>query len=100
MTVPEEFAGWSMGELNSRRGCIIGMDVQHGNVVIRGSVPTTEYEALADAIAVATKVSAGLNARGRSQTNFDKADRHNWVQVLNCRKQAITLKTPVMEVDG
>jgi translation elongation factor EF-G len=68
MTVPEEFAGWSMGELNSRRGCIIGMDVQHGNVVIRGSVPTTEYQALADAIAVATKRLGRIEREGAEST--------------------------------
>ena len=64
MTVPEEFAGLSMGELNSRRGCIKGMDVQHGNVVIRGSVPTKEYDALADAISVATKRLGRIEREG------------------------------------
>jgi hypothetical protein len=36
MTVPEEFAGWSMGELSAHRGWIKGIDVQHGIAVIRG----------------------------------------------------------------
>jgi hypothetical protein len=55
MTVPEEFAGWSMGELSAHRGWIKGIDVQHGIAVIRGSVPTTQYEGLADTIAAGTR---------------------------------------------
>jgi hypothetical protein len=53
-TVPEEFAGMSMGEVQSRRGCITGMDVQSGIAIIRGSLPASEFQAFQDTIAVAT----------------------------------------------
>jgi translation elongation factor EF-G len=35
MTVPEEFAGAVMGELQSRRGYTTAMDVQSGVVIIQ-----------------------------------------------------------------
>jgi len=52
MTIPEEFGGISMGELNSRRGCVLGMDSQPGRVIlIRASLPASEYMGLEDTIA-------------------------------------------------
>ena len=59
ITVPEEFAGLSMGELNSRRGGVTGMDVQSGMVLIRGFLLASEYVGLEIAIA------AGTQHRGR-----------------------------------
>lgn len=49
--VPEEFAGWSMQEFSARRGIITNMEVEQGNSVIRGMLPTSEYLALVDVIA-------------------------------------------------
>jgi len=57
--VPEEFAGMSMAELNSRRGFITGMDVQTGSVLIRATLPASEYGGLEKAI------GAGTQHRGR-----------------------------------
>jgi elongation factor G len=39
VTVPEEYMGEIMGDLNSRRGRIEGSDIQSGAAVIRGFVP-------------------------------------------------------------
>jgi elongation factor G len=39
ITVPEEYMGEIMGDLNSRRGRIEGSDIQSGAAVIRGFVP-------------------------------------------------------------
>jgi translation elongation factor EF-G len=55
MTVPEEFAGASMGEFQSRGGYITDMDVQSGMVMVRGSLPAGEFQAFRDAIALATQ---------------------------------------------
>ena len=55
ITIPEKFAGASMGEFESRRGCITGMDVQSGTVIIRGSLPASEFPAFQERIAVATQ---------------------------------------------
>ena len=42
ITVPDEFAGSIMGDLNSRRGRIQGMDNKGGNTVIKAEVPMAE----------------------------------------------------------
>ena len=42
ITAPDEFAGSIMGDLNSRRGRIQGMDNKGGNTIIRAEVPMAE----------------------------------------------------------
>jgi len=42
ITVPDEFAGSIMGDLNSRRGRIQGMDNKSGNTVVKAEVPMSE----------------------------------------------------------
>jgi translation elongation factor EF-G len=59
INVPQEFAGMSMGELHIRRGQVKGMDVLSDDVLIRASVPESEFDALEKAI------DAGTQHRGR-----------------------------------
>jgi elongation factor G len=42
ITIPDEFAGTIMGDLNSRRGRIQGMDNKGGNTIVRAEVPMAE----------------------------------------------------------
>ena len=42
ITAPDEFAGSIMGDLNSRRGRIQGMDNKGGNTVVKAEVPMAE----------------------------------------------------------
>jgi elongation factor G len=42
ITVPDEFAGGIMGDLNSRRGRIQGMDNKGGKTIVRAEVPMAE----------------------------------------------------------
>jgi elongation factor G len=42
ITVPDDFAGSIMGDLNSRRGRIQGMDNKAGNTLVRAEVPMAE----------------------------------------------------------
>ena len=42
ITVPDEFAGSIMGDLNARRGRIQGMDNKGGNTVVKAEVPMSE----------------------------------------------------------
>jgi len=42
ITVPDEFAGSIMGDLNSRRGRIQGMDNKSGNTLVKAEVPMAE----------------------------------------------------------
>ncbi len=65
ITVAQEFAGWSMGEISARRGFITGIDVEKENTVIRGRLPTSEFKGLADVLAEATQ-HAGKIEQDRS----------------------------------
>jgi elongation factor G len=42
ITVPDDFAGAIMGDLNSRRGRIQGMDNKGGNTIVKAEVPMSE----------------------------------------------------------
>jgi elongation factor G len=42
ITGPDEFAGSIMGDLNSRRGRIQGMDNKGGNTIVKAEVPMAE----------------------------------------------------------
>jgi elongation factor G len=42
ISVPDEFAGSIMGDLNSRRGRIQGMDNKGGNTIVKSEVPMSE----------------------------------------------------------
>ncbi len=42
VTVPEEYMGDVIGDINSRRGRMEGMEAQSGNQVIRGFIPLSE----------------------------------------------------------
>jgi elongation factor G len=42
ITAPDEFAGSIMGDLNSRRGRIQGMDNKAGNTIVKAEVPMAE----------------------------------------------------------
>jgi translation elongation factor EF-G len=59
INVPQEFAGMSMGELHTRGGQVKGMDVLSNDVLIRASVPESEFDALKKGI------DAGTQHRGR-----------------------------------
>jgi elongation factor G len=54
ITVPEEFAGFAMGELNARKGRVTGMDVRGGIVTIGASLPASECDGLSEEVASAT----------------------------------------------
>jgi elongation factor G-like protein len=66
IVVPEEFTGYSIGELQSRGGCVADMQVHSGSVVIRGSLPASEYPALQDAISSATQQRGNVERELRS----------------------------------
>ena len=42
VTVPDQFMGDIMGDLNSRRGRILGMEQSNGNQIIKAHVPMAE----------------------------------------------------------
>ncbi|BCV21227.1 elongation factor G [Moorella sp. Hama-1] len=64
ITVPEQFMGDIMGDLNSRRGRILGMEPQGKNQVIRAQVP------LAEMYRYAIDLKSITQARGHFKMDF------------------------------
>ncbi|MEW6231999.1 MAG: elongation factor G [Chloroflexota bacterium] len=64
VVVPEEFMGDVLGDLNSRRGHIEGMEVRMGSQIIRGLVP------LAEMFGYATDLRSVTQGRGTYSMEF------------------------------
>ncbi len=70
VVVPVEFMGDVIGQLNSRRGVILGMEMRPGNAqAIRAMVP------LADMFGYATDLRSITQGRGVFTMEFDHYDR-------------------------
>lgn len=66
VVVPEEYLGDVMGQLNSRRGLIQGMDIRPGNAqAVRAMVP------LAEMFGYATQLRSATQGRGVFSMEFD-----------------------------
>ncbi len=68
VTAPEEFAGDLMGDLNSRRGRVQGMEVRGRTTVIKAQVP------LAEMLTYASDLTSKTGARGSYSMDFDHYD--------------------------
>jgi elongation factor G len=68
ITVPDEFAGAIMGDMNSRRGRIQGMENQAGNTIIRAHVP------MAEMLTYGTELTSMTQGRGSFAMEMDHYD--------------------------
>ena len=68
VVAPEEFAGDLMGDLNSRRGRVQGMDVRGRSTVIKAQVP------MAEMLTYASDLTSKTGARGSYTMEFNHYD--------------------------
>ena len=68
VVAPMEFAGDLMGDLNSRRGRIQGMDIKGGTQVIRADVPMAEMLTYANDL---TSMTQGRGSFSMEQDHYD-----------------------------
>ncbi|PSH03482.1 MAG: elongation factor G [Acidobacteria bacterium] len=68
ITVPDEFAGAIMGDMNSRRGRIQGMDNEAGNTIIRATCPMSEM------LTYGTDLTSMTQGRGSFSMEMDHYD--------------------------
>ena len=68
VTVPEEYMGDVMGDLNARRGRIEGMEARAGAQIIRAQVPMSEM------FGYATVLRSRTQGRGTYSMEFDHYD--------------------------
>lgn len=79
VTVPEEYMGDVMGDINSRRGRIEGMEARHGMQVIRAHVP------LAEMFGYATTLRSRTQGRGTfvmQFSHYEEVPRNIQEQIL------------------
>ena len=66
VTIPEEYMGEVLGQVTSRRGEVLGMDVHPGNTQeVRSMIP------LAEMFGYATELRSGTQGRGVFTMEFD-----------------------------
>ncbi len=81
---PEENAGDVMGDLNSRRGRIQGMDVKGNNQVIRAQVPLAEMLDYAPAL---TSMTGGRGTYHMEQSHYDVVPHSIASKIIEERKK-------------
>jgi elongation factor G len=69
ITTPEEFMGDIMGDLNSRRGRVLGMDSEGKYQVIRANVPMSEFLSYAPDL---TSMTGGRGVYSMSFSHYDE----------------------------
>ena len=68
ITIPDEFAGTIMGDLNSRRGRIQGMDNKAGKTIVKAVVP------MAEMLTYGTDLTSMTQGRGSFSMEMDHYD--------------------------
>jgi elongation factor G len=82
---PEEFAGDLMGDLNSRRGRIQGMDAKGHTQIIRAQVPMAEMLNYAP---VLTSMTSGRGSYHMEFSHYDTVPAHIAAKIIEERKKA------------
>ncbi len=73
ITIPDEFAGTIMGDLNSRRGRIQGMDNKAGNTIVKAEVPMAEMLTYG---ADLTSMTQGRGSFAMEMHHYDTVPQH------------------------
>ncbi len=89
ITIPDEFAGSIMGDLNSRRGRIQGMDNKAGKTIVKAEVPMAEM----------LTYGADLTSMTQGRGSFNMEMSHyDFVPALNAEKIITQFKASRGEV--
>jgi elongation factor G len=80
---PSEFAGDLMGDLNSRRGRIAGMDTRGGTTIIRAQVPMAEMLTYEQHL---TSATGGRGAYSMTYSHYDEVPSHQQAKIVATAK--------------
>jgi elongation factor G len=89
VTAPDEMIGAVIGDLNSRRGRILGMDVKGHHQIVKALVPLAEILKYAPAL---TSITAGKGSYGMEFSGYEQAPREVMTKVIEehkAEKQAV-----------
>ena len=89
VTAPDELVGAVIGDLNSRRGRILGMDVKGHNQIVKALVPLAEILKYAPAL---TSITAGKGSYVMEFSGYEQAPREVMTKVV---EEHIAAKQPV-----
>ena len=85
VTAPEDMVGAVIGDLNSRRGRILGMDVKGHNQLVKAMVPLAEILKYAPAL---TSITAGKGSYVMEFSGYEQAPREVINKVVEEHKAA------------
>ncbi len=85
VTAPDDMVGAVIGDLNSRRGRILGMDVKGHNQVVKAMVPLAEILKYAPAL---TSITAGKGSYVMEFSGYEQAPREVMAKVIEEHKAA------------
>ncbi len=85
VVAPDEMVGAVIGDLNSRRGRILGMDVKGHNQVVKAMVPLAEILKYAPAL---TSITAGKGSYVMEFSGYEQAPREVMNKVIEEHKAA------------
>ena len=86
---PDEFAGTLMGDLNSRRGRVGGMETKGRTTVINAQVPMAEMVSYAP---VLTSMTGGRGVFTMDFSHYEVVPTHIAQEVINARQKEIQEK--------
>jgi len=85
ITVPDEFAGAIMGDLNSRRGRIQGMENKGGNTVVTAEVPMSEMLTYGTDL---TSMTQGRGSFNMEMNHYDIVPAQQQEKIIAAEKAA------------
>jgi elongation factor G len=85
ITVPDEFAGAIMGDLNSRRGRIQGMDNKGGNTIVKAQVPMAEMLTYGNEL---TSMTQGRGSFNMEMDHYDFVPSQSAEKIIAAAKAA------------
>jgi elongation factor G len=84
VTTPDEYQGDLLGDINRRRGIILGVDAKAGQTVVTAQVPLAEMFGYATAI---RSLSKGRASYSMEPNNFEQVPNSVLTTVLDAAKK-------------
>lgn len=82
--IPDEYMGDVIGDLNSRRGRVLGMDKEGNNQVVRGQVPLAEILSYAPDL---TSITSGRGTFSYEVSHYEEIPAHLQEKVIAAAKK-------------
>ena len=86
VTVPEEYMGDVIGDINARRGKMEGMEAQSGNQVIRGFIPLSEMFGYATDLRSKTQ---GRGTYSMEPSHYEEVPKSVLYQIVSTRNKNV-----------